>query len=1858
MLKRITSILLSGAVVISAISTSLLLPIKAESAFTAQHMSVDFNSYNINLEANKNNVLPIDGSRALSLWDIKTEGADDYLECKKTYSFTSADAGYYSFILNPTGLAGEAKKSGSTITKNDKIFCVEEGARYRVTFRYKMPSVSTGKEVCLMLGASSKGYIGYGATGSVSEDGKIPYSNGQYSRYEFISPVDGTYALEATNDWKTVTAEFQFGSGASWGNAVEWVDSLQVGFVPVDQSSRKISGYSAYTISVDDFVIDRLGSAKIIEDGSESLVYGVPVCSTEYKDGFGTCEAESIAFNTEKYDGYSDGKYTAFAERTELYTDSGCTVKAVDPKFDVNQKTFYSKGSFTTSGIKNQVAFCGFDEWNLRRKLDYTEDGNTVSTDSKSYSYTKYKTLNNNITVDDSVSYTGSKSLHIDHSDGAWGGKQFIYIGNGYELVPGKSYNISMRVKRDAAKDGGTGLNIGFYYGMDPYTNTWITNATISASNFKDDWQEVKMQVSIPSAKKLASDTWTAPYGCYMAPALAVDSKNGKAAYWLDTITISEIVDDGYWTGAVAGGYHAGTGSKEDPYQISNAQELALLCKTVSESKWGKYEESTKGKYYVLTDDIKINDTSLPNWKQSAKEWYSAAKGAPAFKGVFDGQGHTISGLYINNETDKSVGGLFIRIGKGAVVKNLGIENSYIAAAQSAGAIAGEILAEGDNDDPDAAAARVVACYADESVTVESGAYAGGIVGTCSKSMEFRYCYFTGSVKGKSASGGLLGGNWGSDGTVTYRSCYSAPSNDESIAGGKAKAVYSSNTYATKNSKSIPDVKVLSRDKMLGSNASDNMTTLDFNQVWIVSSSSTPTLRVFENGYSGLDPDSIKDAYEEDFYDAPASGMIWSGKIAENYYAGTGTKEDPYQIATAEELAKLCKAVKNSVWGEYDKTTKGKYFVLTSDIILNDTSSANWTESANEWFSAVGGTGAFKGVIDGKGHTVKGLYISNSEENSTSALLLRAAKGAVIKNIGIENSYIKATKAAGAVVGEILFENLSDDPNAEMPKIIACYAGEDVTVDGVSGYAGGIVGCCARFLELRYCYFTGTVLSTKVAKVGGLVGSNWGGADKDDKSNIGAVTYRSCYSAPKNGQNLTGNKSSATKATNTYTVSNTIGEKTVFPGLSLLAVERMTGSEALQYMKKLDYSQVWRIVDGRTPALRVFEDGFNGTDPELVEDAYEVQIYDGANPGDIWTGKISSKYASGTGTKEDPYIIETAEEMARLAYEVNNSSWDKYATEDKYYKLASDIFLNDTSAENWYENPNRKSWFTAFGQDQAFCGHLDGSGYVVYGLCFSDGNDAKLTALFPSAGRKSIVENLGIATSHIVSDGNYAGAFYAYVENRNFDKNSPIIRNCFVAEDVFIEGSITGGFVAALPSTVSVKDSYFLGKFGENCIMNRTGGIFGSSWYVGIYSYSDSDEPIKISVENVFVCNEDRNHIIGTKSNYANINSKNAFALKGQEGIATFMGFSNMTGDKAKERLTGFDFDNNWMTVDKSTPLIKIFDKPCHDISKFVRLKGPVTISFETYGGNEVASVSGDSGSKLVLPTPVRNKDIFDGWFVYPLKTWDVPFSYDFFPDDDITLYAKWIEMGISQDFESYSYTPDEDGLEEGYEVFKPGALGYNAEYVKGGIASLHRLNTVDVYKNACISGSKDSKLTPGTEYEISMYVWLKDRPKSDDKLMLAYTQYADWAFDENATQVLGNLSDISTGSWQYVTYKFVAYSEYVALRLPAVEMYIDDIYILSTDRTNLKSDAVKSVAKTVTTVVDIENDDTADDNHSDNNSKKVKKKIIKRIIKKNGNADSTNYTVYFIIAGAVILAGATVTAVLVIKKKRNRFKI
>lgn len=132
----------------------------------------------------------------------------------------------------------------------------------------------------------------------------------------------------------------------------------------------------------------------------------------------------------------------------------------------------------------------------------------------------------------------------------------------------------------------------------------------------------------------------------------------------------------------------AGTGAADDPYQVTDAQQLANIAYLVNET-----EETFAGKCFILKNDIVLNsgvltavaggtDGSLQQWTPIGRR-ANPDDDVHSFCGSFDGDGHTVSGLYIDNSS-KGVDflrytGLFGAVGIGGLLRNIYICDAYIA---------------------------------------------------------------------------------------------------------------------------------------------------------------------------------------------------------------------------------------------------------------------------------------------------------------------------------------------------------------------------------------------------------------------------------------------------------------------------------------------------------------------------------------------------------------------------------------------------------------------------------------------------------------------------------------------------------------------------------------------------------------------------------------------------------------------------------------------------------------------------------------------------------------------------------------------------------------------------------------------------------------------------------------------------------------------------------------------------------------------------------------------------------------------------------------------------------------------------
>lgn len=130
----------------------------------------------------------------------------------------------------------------------------------------------------------------------------------------------------------------------------------------------------------------------------------------------------------------------------------------------------------------------------------------------------------------------------------------------------------------------------------------------------------------------------------------------------------------------VADSFSGGDGTKGNPFQVSNASELRLVAYRVN-------NELRADEFYVLTDDIYLNDVSdYDNWGTNAPDskWDAIGIGRAYFYGGFDGNGHTIYGMYQEGPVDEmAYYGFFGDVCR-ATITDLNIDKAYIVVAGDA----------------------------------------------------------------------------------------------------------------------------------------------------------------------------------------------------------------------------------------------------------------------------------------------------------------------------------------------------------------------------------------------------------------------------------------------------------------------------------------------------------------------------------------------------------------------------------------------------------------------------------------------------------------------------------------------------------------------------------------------------------------------------------------------------------------------------------------------------------------------------------------------------------------------------------------------------------------------------------------------------------------------------------------------------------------------------------------------------------------------------------------------------------------------------------------------------------------------
>ncbi|MCC2600321.1 hypothetical protein [Sphingobacterium sp. FBM7-1] len=178
---------------------------------------------------------------------------------------------------------------------------------------------------------------------------------------------------------------------------------------------------------------------------------------------------------------------------------------------------------------------------------------------------------------------------------------------------------------------------------------------------------------------------------------------------------------------------------------ISSAEELKNFSCQVNAG------DDFSGREVRLENDIFLNDTTgWDQWEHHAaaglEQWIPIGNRMASFKGSFDGQGHTIYGLYIHVGTEGFHQGLFGIVEDGTI-KNTTIAASFIKAYHYVGALVGTIGYE---------KSELSNCH-NTGIVIGERNHIGGIAGVSQGGTRVVGCSNTGPVTGKCDVGGIIG---------------------------------------------------------------------------------------------------------------------------------------------------------------------------------------------------------------------------------------------------------------------------------------------------------------------------------------------------------------------------------------------------------------------------------------------------------------------------------------------------------------------------------------------------------------------------------------------------------------------------------------------------------------------------------------------------------------------------------------------------------------------------------------------------------------------------------------------------------------------------------------------------------------------------------------------------------------------------------------------------------------------------------------------------------------------------------------------------------------------------------------------
>ena len=904
---------------------------------------------------------------------------------------------------------------------------------------------------------------------------------------------------------------------------------------------------------------------------------------------------------------------------------------------------------------------------------------------------------------------------------------------------------------------------------------------------------------------------------------------------------------------AAAATYSGGSGTADDPYLISTAEDMQSIG--ANKGDWNKH--------FVLTDNIDLS--CYTGTEFNIIGYYKSYYDNKPFTAVFDGNDHTISNFtYTTTDTDHI--GLFGYVNSAdAVIKNLTLVNPDVNAAGDScyvGSLVGKLRSGtitgcgieggsvtgyggtgglmGEND------GTISNCYATVSVIGYVGyVCTGGLVG--SNHGTISNCYATGSVTGgNDCTGGLLG--WNGDGTIS--NCYATGSvTGDNRIGGLVGGNYKAAVFA-----SFWDIETTGQS---GSYGGEGKTTAQMKTAstfvgWAACGNELWTI--------------------DEGQDYPR--LAWEGRPGEllpiqelsDFLTGSGTAADPYLICTAQQLNLIGLFI-----CEWDR-----HFVLTNDIDLSGYTGTQFNiigqhyrdRETQEWIE-----NPFTGVFDGNGFTISNFTYKFTRTGYIGLFGYIDDADAVVKDLTLTDPNVEVYRdwdwdwdwdcGTSALVGELKAGTITGCSvdggsvtgnnhtgglvgyNNYKGTISNCYASGCVTGDNNTG---GLVGCNEG--TISNCYVAGGVTATGY-DIGGLVGSNYG-------------TISNCYAAGTVTGNLWNRWVGGLVGRNGGTIENcyATGSVTGDDYIGGLAGQNYDGTISNCYATGSvtgdDYTGGLVGSNYRAAVFASFWDiettgqsgSYGGEGKTTVQmktmstffawagcENEEVWTIDEGNnyPRLAWEGRPGqplqqlSDFLTGSGTGADPYLIYTAEQLNLIGLFI--------CERNRHFLLATDIDLSGATCTEFNIIGTRYFPFT---------GVFDGNGHTISNFTYTATDTDYIGVFGYMNDPNAVIKDLTLvapnvkATGHSghigcligeLRDGTVTGcgieggsiSGHHEVTGGLVGRNSGTISNCYAAAGVTGRDG-TGGLVGSNGGTIS--NCYVAGSISGD---DHTGGLAGTN---------------------------------------------------------------------------------------------------------------------------------------------------------------------------------------------------------------------------------------------------------------------------------------------------------------------------------------------------------------------------------------------------------------------------------------------